>query len=118
MWDIGGQDRSRALWRHYLTKTDSLIFVIDSSDVKRLAEAKTQLFKIVNELNSQVESFTLLILANKQDLPTSLKPIEISEYLDLKRNLKDGQLFAVVGTDALNGKGLIDGLSWISHHHK
>ena len=30
IWDVGGQDKIRALWRHYYEKTDSLIWIIDS----------------------------------------------------------------------------------------
>lgn len=32
MWDIGGQDKIRPLWRHYFVNTSGLIFVIDSND--------------------------------------------------------------------------------------
>lgn len=33
MWDVGGQDRIRPLWRHYYNNSQALIFVVDSSDV-------------------------------------------------------------------------------------
>jgi GTPase SAR1 family protein len=32
MWDIGGQDKIRPLWRHYFVNTSGLIFVVDSND--------------------------------------------------------------------------------------
>ena len=32
IWDVGGQDRLRKLWRHYYKDNDALIFVIDSAD--------------------------------------------------------------------------------------
>ncbi|CAF5143539.1 unnamed protein product, partial [Rotaria socialis] len=32
VWDIGGQDKIRPLYRHYFDKTEGLIFVVDSSD--------------------------------------------------------------------------------------
>ena len=35
VWDIGGQDRLRTLWRHYFTNTNGIIFVVDSSDHTR-----------------------------------------------------------------------------------
>ena len=31
-WDVGGQDKIRALWIHYYQNTAVLIFVVDSSD--------------------------------------------------------------------------------------
>ncbi len=35
VWDIGGQDRIRNLWRHYYNGTQGLIFVVDSSGEKK-----------------------------------------------------------------------------------
>jgi signal recognition particle receptor subunit beta len=32
MWDIGGQEKIRPLWRHYFLNTQGLIFVVDSND--------------------------------------------------------------------------------------
>ena len=40
VWDIGGQDKIRSLWRLYYQETQGLIFVVDSSDRERVAEAK------------------------------------------------------------------------------
>ncbi|CCH41074.1 ADP-ribosylation factor [Wickerhamomyces ciferrii] len=120
MWDVGGQDRLRPLWRHYYPKTNALIYVIDSSDRSRLEESKRQLYKVLNELNTNIttKGFLLLIFANKQDLKNSMNSKEISEFLELKKNLIDEQLFAVIGTNALTGQGLIEGLSWISNNFK
>ena len=35
VWDMGGQDRIRQLWRHYYKNAQALIFVIDSADEER-----------------------------------------------------------------------------------
>jgi GTPase SAR1 family protein len=35
IWDIGGQDRLRPLWRHYYNNVDAIIFVVDSADTDR-----------------------------------------------------------------------------------
>ena len=32
VWDVGGQQKLRTLWRHYYANTQALIFVVDSSD--------------------------------------------------------------------------------------
>ena len=47
VWDVGGQDKIRPLWRHYFTNTQGLIFVVDSNDRERLEEAKNELIKMV-----------------------------------------------------------------------
>ena len=36
MWDVGGQDKIRPLWRHYYQNTQGLIFVVDSNDRDRV----------------------------------------------------------------------------------
>lgn len=43
VWDVGGQDKIRKLWRHYYQNTQGLIYVVDSSDTKRLPEAEQEL---------------------------------------------------------------------------
>ena len=41
VWDVGGQDKIRKLWRYYYTGVSTVIFVVDSSDADRVAEAST-----------------------------------------------------------------------------
>lgn len=40
IWDVGGQDKIRILWKHYFEKTDCLIYVVDSNDRDLIEEAK------------------------------------------------------------------------------
>jgi small GTP-binding protein len=40
VWDVGGQDKIRQLWKHYFQNTQALIFVVDSSDKDRVEIAK------------------------------------------------------------------------------
>ncbi len=42
VWDVGGQDKVRQLWRHYYAGASALIFVIDSADVERLGDFKNK----------------------------------------------------------------------------
>ncbi|KAK5780978.1 Arf family GTPase ARF3 PWA37_001889 [Arxiozyma heterogenica] len=113
MWDVGGQERLRPLWRHYFPATTALIFVIDSSDHDRMKEAKEELYSIISE--KEMENVVLLVLANKQDLKNAMKPQDVSDFLQLETNLKN-QLWCVIGSNALTGKGLMEGLSWISNN--
>jgi len=32
MWDVGGQEKIRPLWRNYLNNSSAIVFVIDSAD--------------------------------------------------------------------------------------
>jgi small GTP-binding protein len=47
VWDVGGQDKIRPLWRHYFQNTQGLIFVVDSNDRERITEAQDELQKMV-----------------------------------------------------------------------
>jgi small GTP-binding protein len=47
MWDVGGQDRIRPLWRHYFNNTDAIIYVVDSNDYKRIDESALELQRIL-----------------------------------------------------------------------
>lgn len=66
VWDVGGQDKIRPLWRHYYSGTQGLIFVVDSSDTARLEEARSELHKIIND--REMKDALLLVFANKQDI--------------------------------------------------
>merc|ERR1711865_1324370 len=49
MWDVGGQDRIRKLWRHYYQGTNGLIFVVDSNDRERIVDAREELHTMLME---------------------------------------------------------------------
>jgi len=51
VWDVGGQDKIRPLWRHYFQNTQGLIFVVDSNDRERITEAQEELQKMVGFQN-------------------------------------------------------------------
>ena len=64
VWDVGGQDKIRPLWRHYFQNTQGLIFVVDSNDRERAGEAKEELSKMLSE--QELQDAHLLVFASKQ----------------------------------------------------
>jgi ADP-ribosylation factor protein 1 len=72
VWDVGGQDKIRPLWRHYFQNTQGIIFVVDSNDRDRIVEAREELQRMLNE--DELRDAILLVFANKQDLPVSFPP--------------------------------------------
>ena len=83
VWDIGGQDKIRPLWRHYYQNIQWIIFVVDSSDKERIDESISLQNNVKNELhqllsNDDIKDVVLLVLANKQDLPHVLSINEIT----------------------------------------
>lgn len=110
MWDVGGQDKIRVLWKHYYANTDCLIYVIDSCDKDRIEEASEELKKML--IDPELENACVLVYANKQDMNGALSPSEITEKLELKQ-LKNRK-WLVQASSAIVGSGLIEGLDWIA----
>merc|ERR1712106_390115 len=81
VWDVGGQDKIRPLWRHYFQNTQGLIFVVDSNDRERITEAQEELQKMLQE--DELRDATLLVFANKQDLPNAMTASELTDKLGL-----------------------------------
>ena len=109
VWDVGGQDRIRALWRHYFHNTQGLIFVVDSNDVARTDEARDELHKLLEE--DELRDAILLVYANKQDLPNAIKPQELANKLRL--NTITNRPWQIQGACATTGDGLYEGLDWL-----
>jgi ADP-ribosylation factor 1/2 len=58
VWDVGGQDKIRPLWRHYFQNTQGLIFVVDSNDRDRAGEARDELHRMLNEVRNKRDFFS------------------------------------------------------------
>jgi len=118
VWDVGGQDKIRPLWRHYYQNTQGIIFVVDSNDRERIDDsagsentAKEELHRMLAE--DELRDAVLLVFANKQDLPNAMSVNEITERLGLNslRNRK----WYIQATCATTGDGLYEGLDWLSN---
>merc|ERR1712032_1010884 len=110
VWDVGGQEKIRKLWRHYYQGTNGLIFVLDSNDRDRIEEAREELTKILVE--EEMRDVVVLVFANKQDLPNSMTAADITEKLGL-HELRHRQWY-IQSTCATTGDGLYEGLDWLS----
>mmetsp|Transcript_89140 Transcript_89140/g.252726 ORF Transcript_89140/g.252726 Transcript_89140/m.252726 type:complete len:183 (+) Transcript_89140:77-625(+) len=110
VWDIGGQDKIRKLWRHYYLGTQGVIFVVDSSDRDRIEDAREELTKMLNE--DELRDGALLVLANKQDLPNAMTAAEVTGKLGL-HDMRNRQWF-IQSACATTGDGLYEGLDWLS----
>ncbi|KAL3853206.1 hypothetical protein ACJMK2_016765 [Sinanodonta woodiana] len=110
VWDVGGQDKIRPLWRHYFQNTQGLIFVVDSNDRERIQEAREELNKMLQE--DELRDAVLLVFANKQDLPNAMNAAELTEKLGLQ-SLRS-RTWYIQATCAVQGDGLYEGLDWLS----
>ncbi|KAI6079932.1 ADP-ribosylation factor 5 [Aix galericulata] len=111
VWDVGGQDKIRPLWRHYFQNTQGLIFVVDSNDRERVQESADELQKMLQE--DELRDAVLLVFANKQDMPNAMAVSELTDKLGLQA--LRSRTWYVQATCATQGTGLYDGLDWLSH---
>jgi len=110
VWDVGGQDKIRPLWRHYYQNTQGLIFVVDSNDRDRIDDAKEELHRMLNE--DELRDAVVLVFANKQDLPQAMPAAEVTDKLGLQA-MRNRQWY-IQSTCATTGDGLYEGLDWLS----
>jgi ADP-ribosylation factor protein 1 len=134
VWDVGGQDKIRALWRHYYEHTDvhsrpvpsraqafcpfspascprvqALLWIVDSADKERLHEARDELHKVLSD--DMLRGATCLVFANKQDLPNAMDSSKIASELGL-RSLRGNEWY-IQPCSAASGEGLMEGLEWL-----
>ncbi|OJA09287.1 hypothetical protein AZE42_03121 [Rhizopogon vesiculosus] len=114
VWDVGGQDKIRPLWRHYFQNTQGIIFVVDSNDRERVSEAREELQRMLNE--DELRDALLLVFANKQDLPNAMNAAEITDKLGLQA-LKQ-RTWYIQAACATSGEGLYEGLEWLATNIK
>ena len=109
-----GQDRMRPLWRHYFDGTDALIFVVDSNDHERIADARDELNMMLDE--QQLRDAILLVFANKMDLPNAMTAGDVTEQLGLY-DVRDRSWY-VQSSSVTSGAGLNEGIGWLSNELK
>ena len=110
IWDVGGCDKIRPLWRHYFGSTDVMVFFVDSADEERLDAARDELHMLLNE--ETLEDVILCVAANKQDLPSALDLDVLTDRLGL-HGLPDNRTWHMVGISATEKVGLWEMFDWM-----
>lgn len=109
VWDVGGQQRIRTLWKYYFRDTQAVIFVVDSADKDRIQEARYELRTLIDD--PDLRDAVVLVLANKQDMPYAMSADEVSSTLEMN-TVKDKEWY-VQPSNAITGEGLVEGLEWL-----
>lgn len=107
VWDVGGQDKIRPLWKHYFHNTEGLIYVVDSADKERFNEARDELFWILD--SEEMRGVPVVILANKQDLQHAASSADVANKLGLAQ-IRTHPWF-IQATCATSGDGLLEAMS-------
>ena len=108
-WDVGGQRSLRSYWRNYFEQTEGLVWVVDSADKRRIEDCRTELNTLLVE--ERLAGATLLILANKQDLPGALSDDDIKKLLKLD-SIKTHH-WSIFPCSAITGDNLLKGVDWL-----
>ncbi|XP_065184350.1 ADP-ribosylation factor-like protein 2 [Sycon ciliatum] len=109
VWDVGGQKSLRSYWRNYFESTDGLVWVVDSADRRRLDDCRTELHALLQE--ERLAGASLLVFANKQDLPGALSARELKEILQLDE-IKTHH-WIIQSCSAVKGDKLLEGVDWV-----
>ncbi|KAH3761346.1 ADP-ribosylation factor Arf1 [Pelomyxa schiedti] len=115
VFDVGGEDRIRSLWKQHLPGTKGVIVFVDSADVERMDDAREQMYYLLGD--EQLRDAPLLVFANKQDLPSALPVAEITAKLGLPE-INVGRTGAprdwyIQASCATSGDGLPEGFEWL-----
>ncbi|KAH3743476.1 ADPribosylation factor subfamily protein [Pelomyxa schiedti] len=88
-----------------------IIFVVDSCDLDRAEEARTEFHKLM--IIPELSGLPVLFYANKQDLLPCMSPQEVAEYFSVGLLTQFGHPYQIRGSCAITCDGVLDGLDWL-----
>ncbi|KAM4818576.1 ADP-ribosylation factor-like protein 13A [Thomomys bottae] len=118
IYDLIGDLRGRDKWPNYYAQAHGFIFVLDSTDLRRMQEAKMVLTRLM--FDKRVAGKPILLLANKQDKKDALSPCDIIDFLLLERLVNETKSMSRVEPCSVtkdlqrrNYQSIISGLRWL-----
>lgn len=104
MFDLGGGKNIRGIWGRYYAEVHGVVYVVDAADTDRIEEAAACLADSLKD--PHLDGKPLLVLANKQDLPSAMAEADAAQALGLASgSTMAGELgeraFNIVGCTAL-----------------
>jgi ADP-ribosylation factor-like protein 5B len=110
VWDLGGQESLRHTWDAYYANTNAVIYVIDSADDSNIKASKHEFFSML--MHNDLKDASILIFANKADLPSARDVGEVTELYGL--HMITNHDWKLQPCCALTGTGLQEGLDWLA----
>ncbi|XP_062946071.1 ADP-ribosylation factor-like protein 13B [Cynocephalus volans] len=118
IFDLGGGERIRGIWKNYYAESHGVIFAVDSSDEERMQESKDTLREVLR--HPRISGKPILVLANKQDKEEALREGELIECLSLQKLVNKYKCpceikacSAVWGCGKTVDKSITQGLDWL-----
>ncbi|KAK9451144.1 ADP-ribosylation factor family-domain-containing protein [Limtongia smithiae] len=112
LWDVGGQENLRSLWRAYYSDCHAIVFVVDSTDRARIEECRNSLQAVVTD--DTTEGIPVLMLANKQDRDDSMEVEDIKEIFNKIAEHLSARDSRVLPISALKGTGVREAAEWLA----
>ena len=118
IWDIGGNEKIRGLWKHYYeenenNKVNGLIWVYDISDNNRYKENRKELQKVLS--NEKVDNnIPLLIYANKTD--KNINNNDVNDFICGIKEYLNSRPYHVELCNINDGETYMNGLNWLYDH--
>ncbi|KAJ7735658.1 ADP-ribosylation factor-like protein, partial [Mycena maculata] len=94
VWDVGGQEKIRPLWRSYLWNGAVFMFIVDATSPERFPEAKEELHRLYVETRTRRTPF-LVVASKMDDGVDSAAFTEIARSLDVEKLAKWGGTLAL-----------------------
>ena len=116
IFDVGGQEKIRVLWRHYIDdKVKGLIWVYDVSNESRYEESKSALKKVLS-LDNCNKNLPLLIFANKSDIMTN--DIDITTFINGIEDYLNERSYYIQLCNINDSESLKNGIRWLYENIK
>ncbi|KAG0225242.1 ADP-ribosylation factor protein 3 [Actinomortierella wolfii] len=109
--DLGGQADLQSIWERYYRECHGIVFVADSSDPERIEECRRALERVI--MDDSVEGVPVLMLANKQDVPTAMRLEQIKEIFNQIAERLGARDSRVLPVSALHGDGVKEAVDWL-----
>ena len=111
VWDLGGHAPIRkTLWKKFVTKAQTIVFVVDAADQKRFHLAKDVFYESLENIDPKAP---ILFLANKADKDDAASSVEVMQALDLQQMTRVDRPFNMFRCSALTGEGLFQAWDWL-----
>mgnify|MGYP000856842999 CR=1 FL=1 len=112
-WDLGGHDAVRHLWLDYYIQHDAIVFMVDSTDVRRFEEAKEELEDILED--EEVFDKPVLILSNKIDRKDATLLDDVVKALDVEREWPERTApIKIFEISIVKGLGYEEAFQWLA----